>query len=635
MVHGTSTTPYVGNVPANYRLHIPSLSLEDGPQGVGDGTKLVTAWPSALTVVATWDRDLMYQYGTAMGKEQRDKGTNIMLGPMVNILRVPVEGRSFESFGEDTHLASQMAIQSVQGIQSNGIMACVKHLVDNNQEYNRTTTSANIDERTQYEVYMPPFKAAIDAGVASIMCSYNRINNVYACENNDTLNTAAKDRFGFQGFVMSDWGATHSTVESANNGLDMQMPDDSFFGPALEAAIHSGKVPQSRLDDMVVRILTSMFSVGIFDNPVTGNLSVNVQSKAHTKLARDLGTAANILLKNDNNVLPLNVETIKNIAVIGDDAFKHPTAVGFGSGHVIAPYIVSPLEGIQYRLGSRVTVNYADTANVTWAKQYAQEADVAIVFVAVDSSEGRDRPDLSLGAAQDSLVSAVAAVQKNIIVVVHAPGPVFMPWSSEVAGIFHALLPGQEDGHCISDVLFGDVNPSGRLPFTNPSSTNPSPLGTTIQYPGINNEATYSEKLLVGYKWYDANNVVPLFHFGHGLSYSTFHYSDITIGTDNTEHTVIVQFNLANTGKVEGHETPQLYIGFPSSAGEPVKQLRGFEKVHLWIQQTKTIDFTLTAADLSIWDVNTHDWALVKGTFNVFIGSSAGKTHLQGTFQIN
>jgi len=502
MVHGYNG-PYVGNVQQISRLNIPTLTLEDGPQGVGDGTKTVTAWPSALTVVGTWDRELMHQFGQGMGYEQRLKGTNIMLGPMVNILRVPVDGRSFESMGEDPFLAGEMAAADIRGIQSNGIMGCVKHLVDNNQEYNRTTTSATVDERTQYEIYLPAFKAAIDAGVASIMCSYNRVNGRHACQCNDTLNTAVKERFGFKGFIMSDWGATHSTVLAANSGLDMEMPDNQYFGSALAQAVQKGEVPTSRLDDMALRILTGMYMVGIMDTPQTGNLQVTATSDVHNRLARTLAAAGTILVQNNNSILPV-ANNLKRIAVLGDDAQLNPTAIGFGSGQVVLPYLVTPLQGITSWLSankSSTVVDYAGTSNTTGAAAIVKGADVVVVFVAVDSSEGHDRTTLSLGDDQDDLVTNALKLNPNVVVVVHSPGPVLMPWANQVRGIIMAMLPGQEDGNAIAQVLFGVHNPSAKLAYSIPRKASEIAVSTIRQYPGIDNVAEYSEGLLVGYRW--------------------------------------------------------------------------------------------------------------------------------------
>jgi len=631
LVHGIQG-PYVGNVPANTRLNIPPLHLEDGPQGVADGVEETTCWPSALTVVATWDLELMYLYSKAMAKEQKMKGTNIMLAPMINIARIPVGGRNFESFGEDTYLTSAMVVPSVKGIQSEGIMACAKHFVNNNQEYNRTTVSANVDERTQWEVYYPHFKAAVDAGVVSIMCSYNKIGDVWACENDQTLNVDLKGKMGYEYFVMSDWGATHSTVLAANSGLDMEMPDSQYFGDALLQAVQNGQVSQSRIDDMAYRILLAMYTVGIFDNPPTGNLSVNTQSEEHTLLARQLAAEATVLLKNEDDILPLD-DKITHIAVIGDDGNDAPIYAGFGSGYVVPPYVVTPLQGIRQRAArGGATVTYANTSQLNLAVQMAKKAQVAIVFVGTVSSEGSDRESLSLGDEQNSLVAAVVKAQPNTIVVVHTPGAALMPWIEDVKGALCAFMPGQEDGHAIASVLYGDVNPSGRLPLTFPVDETQVPADTPEQYPGIDNESEYSEKLLVGYKWYDTIGVEPLFPFGYGLSYTSFSYSNLLIQDSSVLETVRISVDVGNVGKSLGSEVVQLYIGFPSKTGEPLKLLRGFHKVSLVPGTSKTVSFSLWPRDLSFWDVTTHGWTVERGEYRVFVGSSSRDIHLIGTF---
>lgn len=624
MVRGYSG-PYVGNVQPNARLKIPTINLEDGPQGVADGVKLTTCWPSALTVVASWDTQLMYQWGVALGKEQRMKGTNVMLGPMINIARVPVGGRNFESFGEDPVLAATMVGPSVKGIQSQGVIACAKHYVDNNQEYHRTTVSENVDERTQHEIYMPAFKAAVDAGVGSFMCGYNKVNNVYACENNYTLNTVLKDMWGYEGWVMSDWGATHSTVLAANSGLDQQMPDASFFGANLKIAINNGQVPMSRLNDMVVRILTPMFAVGIFDKPQTGDLGVDSRSAEHSALARELASAGTVLAKNTGGALPLSAQ-VTEIAVLGDDGKNNPIFAGGGSGHVENSYIITPFDGIAARAGTSVNVTYAATNDLARAVQLAQAAEAAIVFVGTSSSEGSDRTSVTYDAAQTKLIQSVCAVQKRTIVVTHLPGATaFGDWADCVAAIVIAWLPGQEDGHAIADILYGDVNPSGRLPVSFPAKPSDNPVASPSQYPGINDQASYSEKLLVGYRWFDAKSVAPLFPFGHGLSYTTFTYSDLAITGRK------VALSVKNTGKRDGYEVVQLYIGYPSSAGEPPKALRGFQKVSLPIGVASELNFQLSDEDLSIWDVSTHSWSLVHGSFSIYVGASSRDIRLTGT----
>jgi beta-glucosidase len=395
--------------------------------------------------------------------------------------------------------------------------------------------SENVPLRAQWEIYYPGFQAAVEAGVASIMCSYNRINNTYACENNQTLNTDLKGRMNYQGFIMSDWGATHSTEQAANNGLDMQMPDDSFFGQPLVDAVAAGNVTLERLDNMVFRILYSMFSVGIFDFPETGNLQTPALSPAHDLLARQLAEAANVLVKNDEGLLPIDTNKVTTIAVIGDDASTNAIAVGCGSGQVVLPYLVTPLQGIQNYLaasGIQVQIQYAPSEPLDQAQAIAKAADIAVVFVGTFSCEGSDRVNLSLPNGQDGLVEGIASVQPNTAVVVHTPGAVLMPWVDQVSAILIAFLPGQEDGNAIAATLFGAVNPSGKLPVTFPLTDDQVPANTTVQYPGIDNEADYSEGILVGYRWWDALGLTPLWPFGHGISYTSFAYSalNVTVG---------------------------------------------------------------------------------------------------------
>eukprot|EP01116_Phalansterium_solitarium_P024208 TRINITY_DN8802_c0_g1_i1.p1 TRINITY_DN8802_c0_g1~~TRINITY_DN8802_c0_g1_i1.p1 ORF type:complete len:673 (+),score=239.95 TRINITY_DN8802_c0_g1_i1:161-2179(+) len=631
MVHGVKGS-YVGNVPANEALGIPALHLQDGPQGVGDEVHLVTAWPSALTAVASFDAALMQSYAAGLAAEQRDKGTNIMLGPMVNIARVARGGRNFESFGEDPFLASQMVAASVQGIQSQGIIATVKHFVDNNQEDNRHLVSANVGERTQWEIYYPAFEAAVNAGVGAVMCSYNRINDSYACQNKNTLSDL-KDRMGFQGFVMSDWLATHSCIEAANAGLDLEMPLGAWFA-GLRAAIDAGLVPQARLDDMVTRILTSMFAAGLFDHPPVGNITANVESPAHAELAYEVAAAGTVLLKNDGQLLPLANRNLK-IAVIGDDASASPTISGHGSGYVIPPYVISPLEAMQQRFVTQgnVTLTYANSSSVAAAVANAKAADVALVFVACDSMEGFDRKSLELPNNQDALIAAVVAAQAKTVVVIHSPGAVLMPWEASVPAILEAWLPGQMDGDAITAVLFGDINPSGRLPMTFPLTEDQTPLNTTRQYPGEFGNTYYTEELLVGYRWYDAAGVEPLFPFGHGLSYTTFAYSNLTI-SGTVSSNVTVSLAVSNTGSRLGKEAVQLYLAFPASAGEPPKGLRGLLSVELDAGVNATVTFVLGARDFSVWDVSRHDWTVVSGSFSALIGASSRDIRLTGSIQV-
>ena len=508
-------------------------------------------------------------------------------------------------------------------------MATAKHYVNNEQESNRTEVSANLDERTAWELYYQPFIAAIEAGVGSMMCSYNKIGDIWACENNNTLNKALKERMGFTGFVMSDWGAVHSTEDSANHGLDMEMPDDKYFGDALKKAVQTGAVPQSRIDDMVYRILLSMFSVGIFDRPQGGNFTANVTSDTHYTLARQVGASSAILLKNNWQVLPLDANEITTIAILGDAGDLKPVVGGQGSGQVPVAHIVSPLEGIRARLANtNIKVVYAPTSPLDQAVAAAKGADVALVFSGVTSTEGIDRSTLSLPEADNALIQAVAAANPKTAAIITSPGAILLPWSDSVPAIIASLLPGQEFGHAIGDVLFGDVNPSGRLPVTFPNVDNEVKF-TEIQYPGINNEGNYTEGLLIGYRWYDAYNVTPRFAFGHGLSYTTFQYSLVAA----TSTTIIAK--ITNVGSVAGNEVVQLYLSYPQAAQEPPKVLRRIKKVFIQPGQSAEVIFILKQQDLQIWDSNAHDWTVVPGDYKLLVGASSRDIRLTHSFKVN
>jgi beta-glucosidase len=629
MVHGWGGG-YVGNINAIGAFNIPAVHMQDGPQGVADGVTQVTCWPSSSAVGMTWDLELMLQWGTALGVEQRIKGTNVHLGPDVNIARVPTGGRIFEMLGgEDPYLAARMVVPYVKGVQSAGVLANAKHYINNDQEADRDRVSVSVDERTNWELYYQPFIAAVqEGGVNSIMCSYNKINNTYACENKQTLHDL-KERMGFQGFVVSDWGATHSTANSANTGLDIQMPDDGFFGNNLKNAVASGQVTQATLDEMVTRVLTGLYANGIMDNPQTGNLNANAQSDAHTSLARKLAVSSTVLLKNKNGILP--IKNVKSIALIGDQVVG-PMAAGGGSGHVNPPYVIPPLQGIKERVGSGIAVDNIGSGNPSAAAALAKSHDIAVVFVATGSSEGGDRGNLMLNpASQNDLISTVAAAQPNTVVVLYTAGAVLMPWANSVAGIIFGGFSGQECGHAIADILFGDYNPSGKLSLTFPVNQNDWFSGMATQYPGVNLQEQYSEKLLVGYRWYESRNITPLFPFGHGLSYTTFEFSNIKF-TGSISSGLMVSVEVKNSGAVAGAEVVQLYLSFPESAGEPPKQLRGFKKVSFNAGQTQTVTFNLGTRDVSIWDITLANWRAVAGTFTVSIGSSSADIKIKGTF---
>lgn len=618
MLHG-SPGGYVGFIPENTRLGIPAVTMQDGPQGVGDGAFNVTCWPGALTVSSTFDKKLNYAWGAAMAEEQLGKGVNVLLGPMVNIARVPYQGRNFESLGEDPYLSAELGTEIILGAQDSGIIANVKHFANNNQELNRTTTSANIGQRAQEEIYFPAFKKAIENGCLSVMCGYNKVNDTWDCENEVMLNQVLKKRWGFKGFVVSDWLATHSTVKAANAGLDIEMPNSPFFGDALKTAVQNGEVSMDTIDDKVKRTLLAMFAIGLFDRPAYGSMTNNVLTPEHNMLARDLAANGSILLQNDG-VLPLDIEASFTLAIIGDAGKNVPIVAGFGSGSVIAPYVVSIFEGISNLVAGRtIKVVYA-SSDVAEATAAASAADTAIVVVGTVTSEGVDRTNLNLG-AQDALIEAVAGVQSNIVVVANIPGAILTPWRSKVKAILSTFMPGQEVGNAIAEILFGFRNPSGKLPITMPIDEEQYAFSPE-RYPGIDNEAVYSEGLLVGYRWFDAKNLETAFPFGHGLSYSSFGAAMDGV-LECTTFPCTFTFKAWNSDSRAGAEVFQVYITYPESAGEPPKVLRGFEKVYFEGFASTFVDVTLDADAFSIFDVTVGDFVVVPGEYTITVGPSS------------
>jgi beta-glucosidase len=639
MVHGTSGS-YVGDVAAVTAEAIPALDLEDGPTGVADRTTQVTAFPAPITIAASWDPTLAQALAEASGAEQAAKGTNIVLGPMMNMDRVPLAGRNFEGFGEDPVLAAAMASAVVLGIQSQGLVATAKHYVGNEQETNRMTISSIVDDRTLREIYVPPFAASVQAGAGAVMCSYNQVNGTFACENSATLTHLLKEELGFKGFVMSDWGATHSTVASANGGLDMEMPDSEYFGAPLVSAVAAGTVPASRVRDMTLRILTSMFAAGLFDRPPTGSINADVQSQAHTDLARSAAAQGTVLLSNDGSPLPLDTTKVHSIAVIGSAADTSPVFQGLGSSMVtVTPGSVrTPRQGIAARAGHGITVGFAGGTSSPFddATSLARQSDVAVVVVGVTSSEGSDRTTLSLPDPDDALISAVAHANPKTIVVAYAPAQILMPWAHQVAAILFSGLPGQEEGDAIADVLFGDVNPSGKLPMTIANAAADYPANTALQFPGVGDVVTYSEGFLVGYRSFDARRIAPLFPFGHGLSYTTFGYANLAVSPSKTSPSgkVEVSLDVRNRGQRAGAEVVQFYLGLPAETSEPPLQLKGFQKVLLAPGASQHVTFTLDPTATAFWSAGRQSATVYPGTYSVAVGSSSRDLRLQGSFEV-
>ncbi len=804
MVHGAGfafNVGYAGVVPANTRLGIPPLFLADSPVGVGNGSTGVTQWADTSAVASTWDTSLASAYGSAYGAEQAGKGHNIALMPTINILRLPFWGRAPETFSEDPYLTGAQAAAEIRAVQSRHVMATAKHFVANNQEILRSHINVVARQRTLQEIYYPAFKMAVqDARVGAIMCSYNRVDGTYACENGQELTDTLRDAWKFDGLVMSDWGALHSTVKAARAGLDLEMPgvaDESnptpidqlfggqYFGSKLKAAVLDGSVPESTLDTMVTHILTAMFRIGLFDHPLPNPDSVKnnvVSTPAHLALSTRIATDGTVLLKNARSLLPLSTRNLHSIAVIGDAASEHPQTAAGGSATVLPSRpVVTPLAGIAARAGSTVrvthargtlgvaeplpavpasafgaglTVTYYPSADLSgtpiatgtvpnldytgnpaavaghpvWSARYAgtltapatgdyrftlsgggtvrawidgrlvvsyapfhepfqnglihltagphsirveitpfqatlvtvdafavspglhlgwqpqenlmidqaaataRAADAAVVVVSVPASEGMDRSSLALPADQDKLIAAVARANARTVVVLNSSSAVTMPWLGAVGAVVEAWYPGQTSGTALAKVLFGDVNPSGKLPVTFPRSDNQRPARSTVEYPGDGDDVYYAEGLLIGYRWYDATGQRPLFPFGYGLSYTSFRFSHLTVSRGGGK--LVARVTVTNTGRRAGAEVAQLYVGSPAAAHEPRRQLKAYTKVSLGSGQSRRVSLTLDLSSLASWDNPDSGWVLHNGTYRLYVGDSSRSLPVQANVRI-
>jgi beta-glucosidase len=683
MAHAQSTFSVAG-VP---RLGIPELWMDDGPMGVrqevGEGFRnldrqddFCTAMPATLGLAATFDKDLAFAYGATIGQEARQRKKNIMLGPSLNIQRTPLCGRNFEYLGEDPFLTSRIAVNYIRGEQAQGVGSCAKHFAANNQEFQRDRVDVEMDERTLREIYLPAFRASVqEAGVLSVMGAYNLFRGQHCCENDYLLNKVLKNEWGFKGLVMSDWGGVHSTL-AALNGMDMEMgtrppyTNNYLANPFLEG-LKSGKYPVSVLDEKIRRHLYVMFKLDMIHDPAspgadsaepTGTLS----TKEHQETAQRVAEASMVLLKNEG-FLPLNPEKLKTVAVIGANAAAK-FANGGGSANLKAPYEITGFEGISNRLGTSVKLLYAQgyiapagrgrwdrgdalssssaTNNeqlVAEAVAAAKSADAVIYVGGLNhnggyDTEGTDRRDLKLPGHQDELLEKIIHANSKTVVVLIGGGAVEMgPWLSKTPSVLYAWYPGMEGGNALAHVLFGDVSPSGKLPCTFPKKLPDSPAHALNAYPGTNGTVTYTEGLLVGYRWFDTKKLEPLFPFGHGLSYTTFKYSKLKLvkGTDGNAPLVTVQFDVANTGKHEGAEVAQLYVqDIHSSLARPLKELKGFEKVALKPGEKRTVSIPLDQSALAYYNPDKQGWVAEAGDFKLLVGSSSRDIRLHGEFQL-
>lgn len=629
------------------RLAIPTVRMTNAPAGVVGGdcdpNPPATSLPDQLAITASWDRSLWSSWGDIVGSETRATAHTIVLTPGINLGRIPHNGRNFEYAGEDPFLAGTVAVEVTRAIQRHGVLATGKHFVGNEQETDRLTMNVVMDNRTLHQLYLLPFEMAVkDADIATLMCSYPRINGIYACEDEYTLNTVLRNQWGFQGFVMSDRGATNSTVPSIRAGNDLEFASPRYFTEAaIRDALASGELNIGQIDIMLKRRFYTMFRFGQFDSPITGFSPIDFSG--HGQASREMAEQSSVLLKNSGGMLPLDATSIRTIAIIGPTTFASRAVMGGnGPGSVPVPstYTISPQEGLQNTLaalGSSATVTLDDGKDMEGAAALAAASDVAIVIVGDRSIEGRDRPNLDLpyidDVDQNALVSAIARANPRTVVILKNGGPVLLPWLDQVTAVLEVWYPGQEDGNVVANLLFGVVNPSGKLPITFPAADREGAASTASQFPGVLVDSvltsTYSEGLQMGYRWYDANNRSPVFPFGHGLSYSSFEFSDLVVTprVSDGRTPIHVQFIVRNTGERAGSEVPQLYLGFPSAAGEPPKRLVGFDKVTLAPGENKLVQITIdpNAANhpLSIWNPGGQAWCILDGEYQVYLGNSS------------
>ena len=648
------------DIPAIPSLCVPEQVSNDAGAGIADAQVLVTAFPDGITQAASWDRAMQYRVGAAIGWEAWHKGIDVQLAPGVDITRNPLAGRSFEYAGEDPYLAGQTGVAEIRGIQSQHVAATVKHYALNDQETNRMTDSSDASVRTMQEIDLPAFEAAVKQGhVASVMCSYNKINGTYACENRYLLRTVLDKQFGFKGWVMSDWGGTHSTVAAALNGLDQEQnaTAGTYFNKALMTAVEDHKVPMATLDEMVTRVMRGLFAAGVFDDPPPSDpkaLTAFVNTTQEKDIALEAAEGGAVLLKNSGGALPISGAG-RSLAVIGLPATPVGAQLdyqGGGSSKVpitgTNPDVIDPLSAISLRAeADGDTVIPAPGLTIADAVAAAKLAKTAVVFIGDGETEGVDRKTLSavdsactlvclpaLGPNQDALVSAVAAANPNTIVVVQAGGPIAMPWLTQVKGVLDMWYPGEQDGNAAAALLFGDVNPSGKLPYTFPKSQKQSPIQSARQWPGIDVKGVptsyYSEGRLVGYRWYTAKHLTPLFPFGYGLSYTKFTFSHLTVRT--TEGGAVARFAVTNVGSRAGAEVAQLYVGDPPAAHEPPIQLKGYQKISMDPGERQWVELPLNSRSFAYWNTKANGWRVAPGCYTINVGDSSAHLPLSAKY---
>jgi beta-glucosidase len=646
---------------------IPAMNFTDGALGVrGGGGTTATALPSGTALAANFDPFDAYLYGQVVGRDAKALGYNGVWGPTVNIMRTPLGGRTYEGYGEDPYLTSATGVGWIEGLQSQGEMADVKHFVANDQEGyagipllsgtvgGRLYVNAVVDARTLHETYLMPFEAAVKQGnTATVMCSYNQLNGTDMCQNGDLLQGVLEKDWGFGGMVLSDAGAAHSTSGDLNNGMDIDILGSAYQPAEVEVALADGSVSMATLNGAVTRILTTEFAFGFFDHANWAASEGHLSRASDDALATWVEEQGITLLQNNQNVLPLSSSTDPSIAVIGQPAAQYVR--GSGSSEVTPTDTVTALQGIEARAAqSHVGVTYNDGVLPSQAAAVAAKASAAIVFVKDSETEGSDKLCMSLDCPsvglpslnnasdeqitlgpQDQLVEAVARANPNTIVVMETGAPVLTPWRNMVKGVVEAWYPGQEGGTALAHVLFGDVDPGGRLPVTFPASPSQEPTyGNLAAYPGLL-DVDYDEGVFVGYRWFDAHGDTPAYAFGSGLSYSTYSYGGLTIapGGVGPDAVATVTMRVTNTGTRAGTAVPELYLALPSESGvpQPPLQLKGYQKVQLNPGQTATVSFPLNDRSFAYWDTGANNWKVAPGCYGIDVGTSSSEISLTGS----
>ncbi len=693
MLHAQSKFSSAG-VP---RLGIPEVWTDDGPHGLrpeviwdewnqaGWTNDSCTAFPALTCLAATWNPDMALLYGRSIGEEARYRRKDILLGPGVNICRTPLNGRNFEYMGEDPYLASVMVVPYIKGVQSNNVAACVKHFALNNNEHARTRTDVHVSDRALREIYLPAFEAAVKEGdVWAVMGAYNLYNNAWCCENPRLIREILKGEWGFDGVAISDWGGVHTTDAVLDGGLDMEFGTGTngtttdmnaydtyrMANPYLDR-LRDGSRSEAELDEHVRRVLRLVFRTNMAPVHWHGRFTC----PEHYEAARTIGADGIVLLKNEGGLLPIDPAKTRKVLVVGENAVKMMT-VGGGSSSLKVQKEVSPLDGLRDALAGKADVewqrgyigvgptvaNKVASADVDILKEErdsmtmvadalraAAEADMVVFVGGLNKTknqdcEGADRKELGLPYGQPALIEALASANPNIVVVNVSGSPVAMPWADKVPAIVQAWYLGSEAGNAIADVLTGKVNPSGKLPFTFPAAIDDTPVaGSERRYPGIQRDNSrifdqyYDEDILVGYRWYDTKKIAPQWPFGHGISYTTFAYSNPEVSSKEmaADGSVEVSVDVTNTGSVPGAEVVQLYVSAPKSKIlRPAKELKGFDKVHLNPGETKRVKFRLTPAELAYFDEQRADWTTMPGRYKAHIAASAADIRHSVSFDL-